>query len=125
MISSKGELEGRGLATRRLQQAFLKWNDSGRLASVDAVEDLAKITGLCVEAHHGAHRILAYVLNRMLFAISDYWECKDILNPEPFFEHGHQPILKAISLLQDDGASFDAIELVIQHLIDAQYQILV
>lgn len=104
MISSKGELASRELATRRLQQAFLKWNDRGRLASVDAIEELAKITGLCVEAHHGAHRILAYVLNRMLFAISDYWESENTLNPDPFFEHGHQPISKAISLLQDDDS---------------------
>ena len=111
------------LAISQLQQAFSKWNDGQRIAGAPAIDELAKITAQCVEGLEGDRRILAYALNRVLFAILNYWEGAIVIDLRSFLQHAHQPIAVAISLLQDSGSAFDDIRPTMHKLIDAQKQV--
>jgi hypothetical protein len=86
---------------------------------------LANISSQCVETLSGNRRILAYVLNRLLFTLAQAWEGNPNIDPEPFVKHAHQPISNAITLLQDNDAQLDEILSVIQQLIDAHKRVVI
>lgn len=113
------------LPVAQLQQAFTKWNDATRIVGLPAIESLANISRQCVETLSGNRRILAYVLNRFLFAIVEAWEEEPIIDPGPFSKYGHQVISDAILLLQDENVSLDQISPLLHKLIDAHKQIVV
>ncbi len=114
------------LAVAKLQQEFSKWNDAERIVSLPAIEALANISNQCVASLSGDQRILAYVLNRLLFSIVQSWEDEPIIEqPGLFLNHAHQPIAKAIAVLQNEGAGSDEITAIAHQLVNAHLRLAV